>query len=115
ARINYNLSKKYLITASWRRDGYSAFGGKHPYAEFPALAIGWWISEEEFFKVNWLDHLKLRVSWGMNGNRGVGRYDALARLATTKYIYGSTLATGVYSNTMANADLRWERTETLNF
>ncbi|MCD6355535.1 MAG: SusC/RagA family TonB-linked outer membrane protein, partial [Prolixibacteraceae bacterium] len=114
-RLNYSLMEKYMLTATWRRDGYSAFGQKHPYATFPSAALGWRISEEEFFNVNWISNLKLRVSWGINGNRAVGRYDALARLSTTKYLYGTTLATGVYSSTMANSDLRWERTEALNF
>ncbi|MCG6190522.1 TonB-dependent receptor [Maribellus maritimus] len=115
ARLNYSLMDKYILTGTWRRDGYSAFGQKHPYAEFPSAAVGWRISEENFFNVNWIDNLKMRISWGANGNRAVGRYDALARLGTTKYIYGTTLATGVYSSTMANSDLRWERTEAFNF
>jgi len=115
ARLNYSFMDKYMLTATWRRDGYSAFGQKHPYAEFPSAAVAWRISEENFFDVSWVDYLKLRVSWGANGNRAVGRYDALARLGTTKYLYGTTLATGVYSSTMANSDLRWERTEALNF
>jgi TonB-dependent starch-binding outer membrane protein SusC len=115
ARLNYSLLDRYMITGTWRRDGYSAFGQKHPYAEFPSAALGWRISEESFFNVNWIDFLKLRVSWGANGNRAIGRYDALARLGTAKYIYGTTLATGVYTSTMANSDLRWESTEALNF
>lgn len=114
ARLNYSLYDRYILTGTWRRDGYSAFGQKHPYADFPSAAIGWRISEEDFFKVKWIDNLKLRASWGANGNRAVGRYEALARLGTTKYIYGTTLATGVYSSTMANSDLRWERTQALN-
>lgn len=114
ARLNYSLMDKYMLTATWRRDGYSAFGQKHPYAEFPSAALAWRISEEDFFDISWIDYLKLRVSWGANGNRAVGRYDALSRLGTTKYIYGTTLATGVYTSTMANSDLRWERTEALN-
>jgi TonB-linked SusC/RagA family outer membrane protein len=114
ARLNYSLLDRYMITATWRKDGYSAFGQKHPYAEFPSVALGWRISEEDFFDVSWIDYFKLRISWGANGNRAVGRYESLARLGTTKYIYGTTLATGVYSSTMANSDLKWERTEALN-
>jgi len=114
ARLNYSLLDKYILTATWRRDGYSAFGQKHPYAEFPSAALAWRISDEDFFNVNWVDYLKLRGSWGANGNRAIGRYEALARLGTTKYIYGTELATGVYSSTMANSDLRWERTQAIN-
>jgi TonB-dependent starch-binding outer membrane protein SusC len=115
ARINYSLLDKYLFTLTWRRDGYSAFGQKNPYAEFPSAAFGWRISEESFFNIDWIDNLKFRLSWGVNGNRAIGMYEALARLGTEKYIYGTTLATGVYSTSMANSDLRWEQTKALNF
>jgi TonB-linked SusC/RagA family outer membrane protein len=115
ARLNYSLMDKYMLTATWRRDGYSAFGQKNPYAEFPSAALGWRISEEDFFNVSMVDYLKLRVSWGANGNRAIGRYAALARLGTTQYLYGTELATGVYSSTMANSNLQWESTEALNF
>ena len=113
-RLNYSLKNKYLLTLTWRRDGYSAFGQANPYAIFPSAAFAWRISEEDFFNVNWIDYLKIRTSWGINGNRDIGMYDALARLSTVKYIYGNTLATGVYSSTMANNSLKWERTEAVN-
>lgn len=115
ARLNYSLLDKYLLTLTWRRDGYSAFGQANPYAEFPSAAIGWRISEEKFFRNEWFSNLKIRASWGINGNRTNGPYDALARLATVKYIYGNSLAAGVYSSTMANTELRWERTQAFNF
>jgi TonB-linked SusC/RagA family outer membrane protein len=115
ARLNYTLLNRYLITASWRRDGYSAFGINNKYATFPAVALAWKISDENFFNNHIINLLKIRTSWGINGNRDIGIYDALAKLATTKYLYGTTPATGIYSNTMANSDLRWERTESINF
>ncbi|MCF6356647.1 MAG: SusC/RagA family TonB-linked outer membrane protein [Draconibacterium sp.] len=115
ARLNYSLLDRYILTATWRRDGYSAFGQKHPYAEFPSAALAWRLSDENFFNVDWVDFLKLRASWGANGNRAIGRYESLARLGTTKYLYGTELATGVYSSTMANSDLKWERTQAMNF
>ncbi|HLU94418.1 MAG TPA: SusC/RagA family TonB-linked outer membrane protein, partial [Membranihabitans sp.] len=114
ARLNYSLLGKYMITATWRRDGYSAFGQRYPYATFPSTALAWRLSEETFFDVPWINYAKLRLSWGVNGNRAIGRYDALARLGTTKYLYGTTLATGVYNSTLANRNLKWERTEAIN-
>src|SRR5690606_14439690 len=69
---------------------------------------------EPFFNVPSVDDLKLRLSWGANGNRAVGIYDALARLSTTRYMYGNDMVTGVYSSTMANSSLMWEKTEALN-
>ncbi|MBY5960247.1 SusC/RagA family TonB-linked outer membrane protein [Membranicola marinus] len=113
-RVNYSLLDKYLITATWRRDGYSAFGGSNPYAKFPSIAFGWRLSDEDFFTVDWVNYLKLRTSWGVNGNRAIGIYDALAQLRTVKYLYGNELATGVHSNSMANSNLKWERTEAFN-
>ncbi|MCC5908207.1 MAG: SusC/RagA family TonB-linked outer membrane protein [Balneolaceae bacterium] len=113
-RLNYSLMNRYIFTFSLRRDGYSAFGEENPFAIFPSTAFAWRISEEGFFNINWIDNLKIRSSWGINGNRDIGRYEALARLTTVNYIYGNSPATGVFSNTMANSSLKWERTEALN-
>ncbi len=115
ARLNYSLKNRYLLTLSYRRDGYSAFGLNNPYANFSSAAVGWNIAEEDFFNKEICNYLKLRASWGTNGNRGIGRYDAMARLATTKYFYGENISIGVYTNTMANDDLKWERTSAFNF
>ncbi len=114
ARINYGLMNRYLLTVSWRRDGYSAFGQENPYATFPAVALAWKVSDEGFFNVDWVNELKLRTSWGVNGNRDIGIYDALAQLATNQYQFGTTVATGIYSASMANSQLKWERTEAFN-
>ena len=65
ARLNYGFMNKYLLTLSVRRDGSSLFGYSNPYATFPAAALGWVISEEKFFKVKFVDYLKLRASWGI--------------------------------------------------
>lgn len=114
ARLNYALKDKYLFTVTVRRDGYSAFGQGNPYATFPSAAFAWKLSREKFFHVNWVNNLKLRASWGLNGNREIGRYASLAQLSTTSYLYGNTLGVGVYSSTMANRNLRWETTEAIN-
>jgi TonB-linked SusC/RagA family outer membrane protein len=113
-RLNYILMSKYFLTLTYRRDGYSAFGQAHPYANFPSAALGWNVKNEKFFKVSWINNLKLRLSYGVNGNRDIGIYDALAQLATTKYLSGTTVVSGIYSATMANSDLRWERTTSFN-
>lgn len=113
-RLNYVLMNKYFMTLTFRRDGYSAFGQLNPYANFPSAAIAWNIKNENFFQADWVTNLKLRFSYGVNGNRDIGIYDALAQLGTTKYLSGTTVVSGIYSATMANADLRWERTTALN-
>lgn len=113
-RINYSYLSKYLLTLTLRRDGFSAFGQDNPWALFPSAALAWRISEEKFFNVENVDYLKLRLSWGKNGNRSIGAYEALSKLNTEKYIYGTTLVTGVYSSKMSNRNLKWETTESLN-
>ena len=70
-RVFYSYKDKYMITASVRRDGYSAFGQMNPRATFPAVALGWVFTQEKFMEKasSWLDYGKLRFSWGQNGNR----------------------------------------------
>ncbi len=118
ARLNYTYKSKYNLTGSFRRDGYSAFGQLHPRAEFGSVAAGWTISEEDFFTTSALDLLKLRVSYGTNGNRGVGIYDALSNLNTGKFVLiidGSPqYVSQLYTSRMANENLKWERTSALN-
>ena len=119
ARVNYTFKGKYNFTASYRRDGYSAFGQLNPYAHFWSAAGGWTISEEPFFGVDWVDNLKLRLSYGMNGSRGVDRYDAFATLQTGKFVMiidgAPTYVSQLYSDRMANPALKWESTEAFNF
>lgn len=114
ARLNYSLLKKYLLTLSIRRDGYSAFGQENPKASFPAAAFAWQIHNEEFFKVKSINELKLRLSWGVNGNRDIGVYSALDKIASNLYYNGSGTQQGVITSTLPNAGLRWEETEALN-
>lgn len=113
-RLNYTLLERYLLTLSVRRDGYSAFGSSNPHATFPSGALAWHISEEPFFNVPVLNDLKLRASYGLNGNRDVGIYSALSRLGTTKYLSEGAYVSGVFSSSMANRLLKWEKTKALN-
>jgi TonB-linked SusC/RagA family outer membrane protein len=114
ARLNYTLLGKYLFTGSVRRDGYSAFGQQNPRATFPAFAFAWQVSEESFYNISWMNRLKLRLSWGANGNRDIGVYSALARVGSVLDYDGKNLQIGVYNTTLANAGLRWERTVSTN-
>ncbi|MCF6356467.1 MAG: SusC/RagA family TonB-linked outer membrane protein [Draconibacterium sp.] len=118
ARLNYIFKGKYALTGSWRRDGYSAFGQSNPRANFGSAAFAWTMSEEDFFDVSWVDMLKLRLSYGDNGNRGVGTYDAMSQLATGKYVLQTDgtahYVSQLYSSRMANSELKWERTTAYN-
>lgn len=114
-RINYSLMDKYMFTGSIRRDGYSAFGQENPRSTFPAAAFAWNISNEDFFPKNFaVDRMKLRFSWGVNGNRDIGAYSALAQIGSSLYYNGSKVQIGVFNNTLGNPGLVWERTESIN-
>lgn len=121
ARLFYSYKDRYMLTVSTRRDGYSAFGQKYPWAMFPAAAAGWVFSEEPFLKgaASWLDFGKLRFSYGVNGNRDIGRYIALADLTTGKYLEvnpdGTTnVVSQLWVGRMQNPNLKWERTAAYN-
>ena len=114
ARINYTLNDKYIFTGSVRRDGYSAFGIENPRAIFPAAAFAWKISDEKFFNIDFINQLKARASWGVNGNREIGAYAALAQLSSVMYYDGSNVQVGVSSSRLANHSLVWEKTEAIN-
>ena len=119
-RLNYNYANKYLFTATGRSDGYSAFGENNKYAFFPSLAAAWNLSSEEFMENtnSWLDMLKVRVSWGSNGNQAIKAYQTLDRLKLTNYIWGDkgTTVNGVILsyNAIGNPNLKWETTRTVN-
>lgn len=120
ARLFYSYKDRYMVTLSSRKDGYSAFGQKNPTALFSSAALGWVFTDEPFFKSSWLNYGKLRVSYGSNGNRDIARYDALSNLATGKYLHVNAAGTvyqtsQLYVDRMANPNLKWERTNSLNF
>ncbi|MCW3089004.1 MAG: TonB-dependent receptor plug [Ferruginibacter sp.] len=122
ARINYNYNQRFFLTATARRDGYSAFGQQNPRATFPSVAFAWSLSDEKFMKSasGWLDYAKLRVSYGENGNRQIGRYAALSNLNAGTYVFvttgGTTYNTSyVAGNNLSNPNLKWERNSAINF
>ncbi len=120
ARLFYSYKQKYMFTLTVRRDGFSAFGQSNPRATFPSAALGWVFSDESFMKnATWLNYGKLRVSYGLNGNRDIGRYVALADLATGKYLHvlsngNVTQVSQLYVNNMQNKLLKWESTTAFN-
>lgn len=118
-RLFYSLKDRYMVTMSVRRDGFSAFGRNNLRATFPAAALGWVFTDESFFKSSWMDYGKLRFSWGVNGNRDIGRYASLANLRTGKYLHVKNDGTvyqvsQLYVNNMSNDDLKWEKTTSMN-
>lgn len=120
ARVFYSFQERYLVTLSFRRDGNSAFGRQYPWANFPSASLGWIFTQEPFFKADWLDFGKLRLSYGVNGNSDIGRYIALSQLGGGKVINidgqsGDVIqASELFISRMPNEDLQWERTASFN-
>ncbi|WP_277466721.1 TonB-dependent receptor [Parabacteroides sp. PF5-6] len=120
ARLNYSYDSKYLITLTARRDGYSAFGEDSKFGVFPSLALGWNLSNEGFFmnsKVSdVVSSLKLRTSYGMNGNEAVsGAYVTLPSLNTFNYLTEDHKPMyGFYPVQLASPNLGWETTTSFN-
>ncbi len=124
-RLFYNYDERYMITATIRRDGYSAFGSSEPYGIFPSLAGAWNFSNESFFSKwkNIMNTGKLRVSYGKNGNRSLGSpYLALANLSRGSgkmqgYLDPSgkmLLYRYLMMDRLANPNLEWEKTTAWN-
>lgn len=109
-RVNYSYKDKYLISATFRREGSSRFGANSKYGNFPAASIGWRLTEEGFMpKKAWLSDLKLRASWGVTGNNAIGNYPSLAFLGANNYILGNAFAAGKNVSSFANQNLKWEK------
>ncbi len=117
ARVNYDFSEKYLITATVRRDGFSGFAENNKFGIFPSVGVGWVLSEEGFLDQSPFSYLKFRGSYGTNGNL-TSRYSSLARVALyPAYVFGEGGSTifGQRVTTLSNADLSWETTTGYNF
>ena len=114
ARANYSYKSRYMVTGTVRRDGYSGFGAGNKWATFPSVSLAWVVSDESFLKdAKWL-YLKLRSSYGINGNQGIGRYSSLSRMSTSYYVYGQSTAIGLFPSNLGNENLGWEKTTSFN-
>jgi iron complex outermembrane receptor protein len=117
-RINYNLDEKYLVTATFRRDGSSKFGANRKYGNFPSIAAGWRMSQEEFIKnLNVFNNLKLRLGWGMTGNSEIGADNSTFLLkpdAGATAIINNVPITGFKIDKTPQPDLHWETTTSTN-
>lgn len=114
ARAFYSFKNRYLLTGTVRKDGFSGFAQDNKYATFPSLSLGWIVSEENFFDKYEDTYLKLRLSYGKNGNQGIGRYSSFSRMETTPYVFESTNFIGIVPDELGNTNLGWETTTSLN-
>ncbi len=115
-RLNYSYDSRYLFTFTVRRDGSSVFGADNKYGTFPSIALGWNIANEKFMeKADWLNNLKLRLSYGKAGNEAISVYETLAKMSNAALTMDGQSATALYpSSRMGNSGLGWETTKTFN-
>lgn len=118
SRVNYGYKDKYLLTASYRRDGSSKFVEGNKFANFASAALAWRLSEEDFIKrLNIFDNLKLRTSYGQTGNQGISAYQTMAYMSVYNYPFGGNMVSGYAQNTYRgalNPNLKWETTNQYN-
>ena len=119
ARINYSYDSRYMLTLTVRRDGFTGFAVDSKYGLFPSAALAWNIFREKFMdKYKWLSNLKLRASYGINGNQAVASYASLANFINRTYISTinnvETPLDGVIISQLQNQKLGWESKKALN-
>ncbi|MGY3793694.1 SusC/RagA family TonB-linked outer membrane protein [Aquimarina sp. 433] len=106
-RATLSIADKYLLKASLRYDGSSRFGEENRFGWFPAVSAGWIVSEESFLNNSEiLSLLKLRGSWGITGNAGIGNFASLSLFQGTPYNQRAGLA----PTQLGNPALKWEKT-----
>ena len=119
-RVNYNYDETYLLSLVLRADGSSNFARGHRWGYFPSISAGWVISNEKFMESTkaWMDFLKIRASWGQNGNCNISNFQYLATIALDDPYYFNNKdnpALGAYPNILPNEDVKWETSEQLDF
>ena len=122
ARANYAYDNKYLFSASFRRDGSSIFGKNNKYGNFPAFSAGWIVSNESFLEnSNFINKLKLRVSYGFTGNNildtnsnQIDNFPSFSLFGSSTAVVDGNVVSGFDPLNIANQDLQWERLREIN-
>lgn len=118
-RLTYNYDQRYLFETTMRYDGSSRFPTDNKFGFFPSVAVGWRLSEEQFFKeaesLSFIDNLKLKASYGILGNNNIGNYPYQSTYALGKamnYVFGGVYTQGAAVTTYVDPTLKWEKTRT---
>lgn len=117
-RFSYNYAGKYFLTGSFRRDGSSRFGPLNKYGNFPSLAAGWNLSDEDFYNgfLGERSTVKLRASWGLSGNNNIPNYRTAQEMsAPGGVVFGNAISTAIWPNAIQDPKLGWESTSQYNF
>ncbi len=120
ARASYSYKDTYHLNASFRRDGSSVFGADKKWGNFPAIGAAWTVSNESFLSSSTLiDNLKLKASWGKNGNQTLRPYGTLSTMDVGRgggigYWFDDQIIWGQSLATLGNTELAWETTTSFN-
>jgi len=123
ARVNYTFNDKYLLSASTRWDGASVLAEGNKWSSFPAMALAWKMEEEPFIKkIKWINQLKPRIGFGVQGNSSVDPYTTAGGLVRMPVVFGNQPFIGFLPSdpkaanptTLPNPALKWERTTQYN-
>jgi TonB-linked SusC/RagA family outer membrane protein len=120
-RVDYNFDEKYMLQATVRRDGSSHFGPENKWAIFPSVSMGWNVTNEGFLdgRPDWFTYLKLRASWGKNGNQSIGNFAYTSLMnGGQNYYYGQgdnlNMQYGTSPARISNPDILWEESEQID-
>lgn len=116
-RLNYDYDGRYLLSATFRRDGDSRFGTNYRYGNFPSISAAWRLSKEAFFHVPWISDLKLRGSYGELGTSNIGEFDRFGKInlfPIAVFGTGQTIQNGAIQTQLVNPDVHWETKKTTN-
>ena len=129
-RLTWDWNETYMATVTVRYDGSSIFNKGHRWGMFPSVSAGWVITNEKFMQntKSWMDFLKIRASWGQNGNNRIAKYQYLATIAQSGgagdsgYKFSDDMSftlsgkpnVGAYANIVPNPDVTWETSEQLD-
>ena len=122
-RVNYNYDERYMLSLILRHDGSSNFMRGHRWGTFPSVSAGWVISNEDWWHSNLVSFLKLRGSWGQNGNCNIDNFQYLSTISVGaadggySFYTGPTATnsgTGAYADKLANPDITWETSQQLD-
>ena len=115
SRLNYAYKDRYLLTATFRRDGSSRFGAESRFANFGSAAIGWKISEEAFFDdLTFIDDAKIRASIGRTGSNSIPDFIAKPSLSPVRHSFGTSQVSGVINADPGNINLTWETSDQMD-
>lgn len=115
-RLSYNYDERYMVQATVRRDGSSRFGPNNKYGIFPSFSAGWNVMNEAFMEGtrDWLSNLKVRFSWGKNGNDNIADFGYTSLTAMgNNVLFGKDAIkwNGSKASRLSNPDLKWEESE----